>query len=115
MCRSGFHFCTELQDIIKYYCNTEMRVFEVEATGLITDPEKDCSKHACSELKLVKELSLEEVKASINTSRQAYLWACYIGDREHMKQYITEPEYAYYWAKCIDSNDKTYFKNKGIL
>lgn len=138
LCVSGFHFCTELQDVVKYYYYQSMRVFEIEATGTITEPETDCSKRACSELKLIKELSLEEVKNSINKSEPAYYWACFISEQEHMKQYVTEPEWAFYWAKNIgdqehmkqyitdsywaynwardiDCNDEQYFKDKGLI
>ena len=99
LCESGFHFCTDLQDVLKYYSESTIKVYEIEASGIITNPEKDCSKRSCSELRLVKELSLEDVKNSITKSEHAYNWALWIGDREHMKQFITESKWAYYWAR----------------
>lgn len=105
LCESGFHFCTELQDVVKYYCKPTMRVFEIEASGIITDVESGCSKIACSELKLVRELSLEEVKNHITGSEQAYRWVYAIGDQEHMKQFVTVSEYAYRWAKFLGDQE----------
>ncbi len=43
-----------------------MRVFEIEATGIITDAKDGCSKRACSEIRLIKEISLNEVMLSID-------------------------------------------------
>lgn len=34
-------------------------------------------------------------------SISAYCWALDIGDCEHMKQFVTEPEQAYWWARNI--------------
>ena len=27
LCKQGFHFCTTLEDVVKYYCSPDMRVF----------------------------------------------------------------------------------------
>ena len=105
LCEQGFHFCTTLEDIVKYYHQPDMRVFEIEATGIITDAEGDCSKRACSEIKLVKELSLDEVMLNITKSELAYRWARWIGNKDIMVNYITESEWAYKWAKCIGNKD----------
>jgi hypothetical protein len=32
-------------------------------------------------------------------SQSAFGWAKMIGDREHMRQFVTEPRWAYYWAR----------------
>ena len=90
LCKHGFHFCTTLEDIVKYYSDKSMRVFEIEAGGIITDAEDDCSKRACSEIKLVKELSLDEVAHSITKPETAYLWASNIGNKDIMINHITE-------------------------
>ncbi len=107
LCRQGFHFCTDLQDVVKYYSFLIMRVFKIEATGIITDAKDDCSKRACSEIRLVKEISLDEVMLSITKSEPAYWWALNIGNRDIMINHITESEWAYKWAIMIG--------NKGIM
>ena len=66
LCSQGVHFCTDLQDIVKYYHQSNMRVFEIEASGIITDAKDGCSKRACSEIRLIKEISLNEVMLSID-------------------------------------------------
>jgi len=105
LCEQGFHFCTDLQDVVKYYCSPDMRVFEIEASGIITNAKEDCSKRACSEITLVKEISLDEVMLSITKSEPAYWWAYYIGNRDIMISKIKESEWAYMWARDIGNQD----------
>ncbi len=105
LCRLGFHFCTDLQDVVKYYHNPNMRVFEIEASGIITDAKYDCTKRACSEIRLVKEISLDEVMLSITESEPAYKWARDIGNKNIMINHITESEWVFYWAKNIGNRD----------
>ena len=105
LCEQGFHFCTDLQDVVKYYCSPDMRVFEIEASGMITNAKDDCSKRACSEITLVKEISLDEVMLSITKSEPAYWWAYYIGNRDIMISKIKESEWAYMWARWIGNID----------
>ena len=105
LCRQGFHFCTTLEDVVKYYHNPTMRVFEIEATGIITDAKDGCSQRACSEIRLVKEISSDEVMLSITKSEIAYYWAYYIGNRDIMKSRITESEWAFWWANNIGNKN----------
>ena len=107
LCEQGFHFCTDLQDVVKYYCSLDMRVFEIEASGIITNAKEDCSIRACSEITLVKEISLYEVMLSITKSEPAYKWAEEIGNRDIMINHIKESEWAYWWARDIG--------NQGIM
>ncbi len=101
LCESGFHFCTNLEDCFKYYSiRQNMFVCEVQATNY-TDAEDGCSKRTCQSLTIIRQLSLNEVKSHISTSNNAYLWTLYIGDKEHMKQYINDSFYAYAWASDI--------------
>ena len=110
LCYSGFHFCTTLEDCFKYYnIHPNMIVCEVQATNY-TDAKEGCSKRTCQTLTIVRQLTLEEVKSHISTSKNAYYWALYIGDKEHMKQYVTDSYYAYYWALYI--GDKEHMINK---
>ena len=105
LCSLGFHFCTDLQDVVKYYHQPDMRVFEIEASGIITNAKEDCSKRACSKITLVKEVSLNEVMLSITKSEPAYWWAYYIGNRDIMISKIKESEWAYMWARDIGNQD----------
>ncbi len=105
LCAKGFHFCTDLQDVVKYYNSPCMRVFEIEATGIITEAKEDCSKRACSEITLVKEVSLNEVMLSITKSEPAFWWAEEIGNRDTMINYINESKWAYKWAMDIGNQD----------
>ena len=105
LCRQGFHFCTDLQDVVKYYNSPCMRVFEIEATGIITDAKDGCSKRACSEITLVKEISLYEVMLSITESEYAFYWARDIGNIDIMINKITESKWAYEWARWIGNQD----------
>ena len=107
LCSQGFHFCTDLEDVVKYYRLRDMRVFEIEATGIITDAEKDCSKRACSEIRLIKELTLHEVMLSITItkSKTAYKWARDIGNTDIMINHVKESEWAYYWTRDIGNRD----------
>ena len=105
LCEQGFHFCTTLEDVVKYYCSPDMRVFEIEASGMITNAKDDCSKRACSEIKLVKEITLHEVMLSITKSEPAYRWARGIGNKDIVIDKITESKWAYRWALNIGNLD----------
>ncbi len=108
LCKSGFHFCTNLEDCFNYYAiDSDMIVCEVQATNY-TDAEPDCSKHACQSLTIVRQLTLEEVKSHISTSKNAYTWAKNIGDKDYMKQFVKDSYYAYLWALYI--GDREYMK-----
>ena len=105
LCRQGFHFCTTLPDVVKYYNSPNMRVFEIEASGIITGSDDDCSKRACSEIMLIKEISLNEVMLSISKPETAYWWAERIGNRDIMINLINESEWVYWWARYIGNKD----------
>ncbi len=34
LCEQGFHFCTTLEDVVKYYYEPDMRVFEIKAISV---------------------------------------------------------------------------------
>ena len=108
LCESGFHFCTTLEDCFNYYdITSDMIVCEVQATNY-TDAESDCSKCTCQTLTIIRQLSLDEVKSHISTSKNAYYWAKYIGDKEYMKQFVKDSVYVYKWANNI--GDAEYMK-----
>ena len=58
LCKSGFHFCTVLQDCFKYYDITfDMIICEVQATGY-TDSEGNCSKRTCQTLTITRQMHI---------------------------------------------------------
>jgi hypothetical protein len=105
LCKSGFHFCTTLQDCFKYYAiKPHMIVCEVQVTGY-TDAKADCSKRTCQTLSIVRQMPLDEVAQHITDSAYAYFWAMNIGNRDIMIDRITESEWAYCWARDIGNQD----------
>lgn len=71
LCSSGFHACLVPSDLIKYYDLIQYNKFaEVECVGDIEGPEKDCSKIACREITIIRELSFDSAwSASGNRPR----------------------------------------------
>lgn len=68
-CKRGFHFCTELKDCFSYYpFDPDNKVAEVEALGDI-DTEVPASKCCTNKIKIVRELSWEEVLKMVNTGK----------------------------------------------
>lgn len=105
LCESGFHFCTDAQDILKYYCDTSMRICEIEASGEITSPEYDCSKRSCSTITIVREILFDKFIQYVTSSEYAYYWARDIGNHNVMMLRITESQWAYCWARDIGNHD----------
>ena len=68
-CNRGFHFCTELKDCFNYYSfDPNNKVAEIEALGEI-DAEADGSKHCTNKIKIVREISWEEVLKMVNMGK----------------------------------------------
>ena len=68
-CNKGFHFCTELKDCFNYYSfDPNNKVAEIEAIGEI-DAEVDGSKHCTNKIKIVREISWEEVLKMVNMGK----------------------------------------------
>ena len=66
-CSRGFHFCIELKDCFSYYpFDPNNKVAEIEALGEI-DAESDENKHCTNKIKIVREISWEEVLKMVNT------------------------------------------------
>ena len=93
ICSSGFHFCTNAQDILKYYLDRTMRICEIEASGIVSDSKNDCSKRSCSEITILREISFDEFYPLITESIWAYLWVRDIGNHAEMMPRIINP----YW------------------
>jgi len=61
MCESGFHFCEQPLDVFKYYNDAfNQKYAEIEASGEII---KGDDKHCCSKIKIIKELTYQELYA----------------------------------------------------
>ena len=68
-CNRGFHFCTELKNCFNYYSfNPNNKVAEIEALGEI-DTESNENKHCTNKIKIVRELSWEEVLKMVNIGK----------------------------------------------
>lgn len=68
-CNRGFHFCTELKDCFNYYSfDPSNKVAEIEALGEI-DTEATGKKHCTNKIKIVREISWEEVLKMINVGK----------------------------------------------
>ena len=68
-CEKGFHFCTELKDCFSYYCFDPLnKIAEIEALGEI-DTEATGKKHCTNKIKIVREISREEVLKMINVGK----------------------------------------------
>ena len=63
LCRSGFHFCRKLKDVHQFYNLKTSRICEIEADGKIDD---DGVKSVCSRMRIVREVSREEILSIIN-------------------------------------------------
>jgi hypothetical protein len=78
-CNRGFHFCTELKDCFNYYSfDPNNKVAEIEALGKI-DAEADGSKYCTNKIKILREISWEEVLKMVNTGK-ANAGNCNSGD-----------------------------------
>ena len=68
-CKRGFHFCTELNECFNYYLfDSDNKVAEVEALGDI-DTELNTGKHCTNKIRIVRELSWEEVLKKVNMGK----------------------------------------------
>ena len=68
-CNRGFHFCTDLKDCFSYYqFDPKNKVAEVEAIGDI-DAEENDTKHCTNKIRIIRELTWEEVLKMVNTGK----------------------------------------------
>ena len=67
LCRSGFHFCRKLKDVHHFYNVKESRICEIVAYGKIIDDDK---KSVCSRIRIVREVSREEIWSIINIGKE---------------------------------------------
>ena len=62
VCSNGFHFCKNLTDCFEFYDEFDSRFCEVEA---LSDCEQRMNKFATLDIKIVRELSREEINKVI--------------------------------------------------
>lgn len=68
-CDRGFHFCTDLKDCFSYYAFSPLnKVAEIEALGEI-DIKPEINKYCTNKIKIVRELSWDEVLRMVNTGK----------------------------------------------
>ena len=66
-CDRGFHFCANLADCFSYYSfDSENKVAEIEAYG---DIDTETNKHCTNKIKIIRELSWEEVLRLVNSGK----------------------------------------------
>lgn len=62
ICKRGFHACTELDDVFKYYkFGRDTRICEVEILGDIDDMSQKDSKVATNKIKITRELKVKDL------------------------------------------------------
>jgi hypothetical protein len=68
LCEKGFHACERMQDCFSYYnFDPKNKVAEVKLMGKIIG--KDGDKQACNKIKIVKEITWEQMLVMVNTGR----------------------------------------------
>jgi hypothetical protein len=68
LCKRGFHACKKVQDCFSYYSfYPKNKVAEVELMGVILGEDND--KQVCNKIKIVKEITWEEMLVMTNTGK----------------------------------------------
>ena len=67
-CENGFHFCKKIEYLNRYYDIADSRIFEVVADGIIRQDE---NKYVAEKIRLVRELSKEEIKKYFELNLQS--------------------------------------------
>lgn len=60
ICKKGFHFCENPLDVFNYYFPSKSRYCEVEGSGEF-DRDKAGNKVCCTKIKIIREITLEEL------------------------------------------------------
>lgn len=62
ICKKGFHACTELDDVFRYYeIGKTIRICEVDLLGDIDDTSQKDSKVATNKIKIIRELKVKDL------------------------------------------------------
>lgn len=74
LCENGFHFCKKIEYLNIYYDISDSRIFEIEAYGNI---EGNSSKYVAESIRLVRELSKEEINDYFKLNQQKFVKSNY--------------------------------------
>jgi hypothetical protein len=61
LCHSGFHFCTDPLDVLKYYWSGDGSRFATVECERVSDTTDSDSKRVCGKITVIKEISLDEL------------------------------------------------------
>ena len=104
-CQEGFHFCENPLDTLNYYDLCESEFAEVEALGKI-DNNKDDTKHATTEIKIVAKLTLKDfIEASLK-----FVWESCKEKSDKNKENIASSGYS---AQLASSGDSAQLASSG--
>ena len=86
-CKNGFHFCEKVEYLNCCYDIANSRIFEVETDGII----KQCgNKYAAERIKLVRELSKEDINKYFEQNLQSLV--CH--DETYVRQAVAKQGYS---------------------
>lgn len=102
-CKNGFHFCEKIEYLNYYYTIADSRIFEIEANGVIRRHE---NKYASEKIKLVRELTKEEIKKYFEQNVQSFV--CY--DEGYVREAVAEQGY----GLDVLVNDKNWYVREAV-
>ena len=71
ICKCGFHFCDTPLAVFEFYSPADSRFALVEAVGNVVKGDENKHKFCTDELKIIKELTLDELIAAVPTKNAA--------------------------------------------
>ncbi len=86
-CKNGFHFCEKIEYLNCWYDIVYSRIFEVESDGIIIKSE---DKYVAERIKLVRELSKEEIDKYFEQNLQSLV--CH--DETYVRQAVAKQGYS---------------------
>ena len=73
MCENGYHFCKELINVFNYY-PLDSRVFEIDTLDGEIIKKDDIDKYCTNKIKLVREISREEINKYIEDNLDKFIY-----------------------------------------
>ena len=109
ICKSGFHFCQKLKDCFIFYPLSEMtKIAEIEALGDI-DSEFDYTKSCTNKIKIVKEISFDEILKAFDIEKET--WDRYITIFYSLSSCITGYNFIMEMNNTVDTKFIAHFHN----